>query len=172
MRRTDEKHTRVYGWDNGHLIRRPDREGLILATREEEAFGIAAGLYLGCGALNLLMARWLMPNDFEPVVGKRFTFTTRPIGDWDGIVQCEVLEVVPRRRLVYSWKGGSDSNDCSPNYGSRLDSVVTWTLQAEGGGTRLRVVHAGRRADDLRAKCPTNRVALRPPPMRAGPKLR
>jgi len=93
-----------------------------------------------------LIGRWLMPNDFEPVVGKRFTFTTRPIGDWDGIVQCEVLEVVPRRRLVYSWKGGSDSNDCSPNYGSRLDSVVTWTLQAEGGGTRLRMVHAGFRS--------------------------
>jgi uncharacterized protein YndB with AHSA1/START domain len=47
-----------------------------------------------------LIGRWLMPNDFEPVVGKRFTFTTRPIGDWDGIVQCEVLEVVPQRRLV------------------------------------------------------------------------
>jgi uncharacterized protein YndB with AHSA1/START domain len=93
-----------------------------------------------------LIGRWLMPNDFEPVVGKRFTFTTRPIGDWDGIVQCEVLEVVPQRRLVYSWKGGSDSNDSSPNYGSRLDSVVTWTLQAEGGGARLRMVHAGFRS--------------------------
>jgi uncharacterized protein YndB with AHSA1/START domain len=92
-----------------------------------------------------LIGRWLMPNDFEPVVGKRFTFKTKPIGDWDGIVQCEVLEVVPPRRLVYSWKGGSDSN---AQYGSRLDSVVTWTLQPEGRGTRVRLVHAGFRSPD------------------------
>ena len=85
-----------------------------------------------------LIGKWLMPNDFEPVVGKRFTFKTRPIGDWDGVVQCEVLEVVPLRRLVYSWKGGADD--------SRLDSVVTWTLQPEGKGTRLRMVHAGFRS--------------------------
>src|SRR5690242_17870906 len=90
-----------------------------------------------------LLARWLMPNDFEPVVGKRFTFTTKPIGDWDGVVHCEVLEVVPMQRLVYSWVGGSEAN---PARGSRLDSTVTWTLQAEGAGTRLRMVHAGFRS--------------------------
>ncbi len=93
-----------------------------------------------------LIGQWLMPNDFEPVVGKRFTFTSRPIGDWDGIVHCEVLEVVPRRRLVYSWKGGNDSHNANPNFAARLDSVVTWTLQAEGNGTRLRMVHTGFRS--------------------------
>ena len=92
-----------------------------------------------------LIGRWLMPNDFEPVVGKRFTFKTRPMGDWDGVVHCEVLEVEPQRRLVYSWRGGSDTN---AKYGSRLDSVVTWTLQPEGSGTRLRLVHAGFRSPD------------------------
>jgi uncharacterized protein YndB with AHSA1/START domain len=93
-----------------------------------------------------LIGRWLMPNDFEPVVGKRFTFTTKPIGDWDGVVHCEVREVVPLQRLVYSWVGGTDSNDGKSNYASRLDSVVTWTLQAEGSGTRLRMVHSGFRS--------------------------
>lgn len=93
-----------------------------------------------------LIGQWLMPNDFEPLVGKQFTFKTRPIGDWDGVVQCEVLEVVPHRRLVYSWKGGADSNDSHPNYGSRLDSVVSWTLQPEGNGTRLRMIHSGFRS--------------------------
>jgi uncharacterized protein YndB with AHSA1/START domain len=93
-----------------------------------------------------LIGQWLMPNDFEPVVGKRFTFKTRPIGDWDGVVHCEVLEVVPPSRLVYSWKGGSESNDSASNYGSKLDSVVTWTLQPDGGGTRLRMVHTGFRS--------------------------
>ena len=28
----------------------------------------------------------------------------------------------------------------------RLDSVVTWALQAEGSGTRLRMVHSGFRS--------------------------
>jgi len=27
-----------------------------------------------------LIAKWLMPNDFEPVVGYVFTFQTRPMG--------------------------------------------------------------------------------------------
>ena len=90
-----------------------------------------------------LISRWLMPNDFKPAVGHRFTFSTQPMGGRDGIVHCEVLEVEPNRRLVYSWKGGSDDN---PKYGSRLDSVVTWTLTPEKDGTRLRLVHAGFRS--------------------------
>jgi uncharacterized protein YndB with AHSA1/START domain len=92
-----------------------------------------------------LISRWLMPNDFEPVVGKRFTFKTQPMGDWDGVVHCQVLEVVPLKRLVYSWQGGTESN---AKYGSRLDSVVTWTLEAKGRGTRIRMVHAGFRSPD------------------------
>ena len=42
-----------------------------------------------------LVARWLMPNDFVASVGHRFTFRTRPMGDWDGIVSCEVLACDP-----------------------------------------------------------------------------
>jgi uncharacterized protein YndB with AHSA1/START domain len=92
-----------------------------------------------------LIGRWLMPNDFEPVLGKTFTFRTKPMGDWDGIVSCQVLEIEPERKLVYSWKGGSNSNG---KYGSRLDSIVTWTLTPTEGGTRLRLVHAGFRSPD------------------------
>lgn len=90
-----------------------------------------------------LMERWLMPNDFAPVVGRHFTFRTKPMGDWDGIVHCEVLEIVPARRLVYSWKGGADTN---PAYGTRLDTIVTWTLTPVAEGTHLRLVHAGFRS--------------------------
>jgi uncharacterized protein YndB with AHSA1/START domain len=86
------------------------------------------------------IAKWLMPNDFELVVGYRFTFQTRPMGDWDGIVQCEVLQCDPPRLLRYSWQGGSDSN---PAYGSRLNSEVTWTLTEVEGGTHLKMVHDG-----------------------------
>jgi uncharacterized protein YndB with AHSA1/START domain len=87
-----------------------------------------------------LIAKWLMPNDFAPVVGHRFNFRTRPIGDWDGVVHCEVLACDPPKLLRYSWKGGSDSN---PAKGSRLDSELTWTLTPVDGGTHLKMVHDG-----------------------------
>ncbi len=88
-----------------------------------------------------LIARWLMPiAGFEPKVGNRFTFKTTPAGEWDGTIQCEVLEVVPNRRFSYSWKGGHAANI---GYGSPLDTVVTWTLEPVEGGTRIRLVHSG-----------------------------
>jgi uncharacterized protein YndB with AHSA1/START domain len=90
-----------------------------------------------------LLAQWLMHNDFEPVIGKRFTFKTKPMGSWDGVVHCEVLEIVPNEKLVYSWKGGSDDN---PKYGSSLNSTVIWTLTPVAGGTLLKLVHSGFRS--------------------------
>jgi uncharacterized protein YndB with AHSA1/START domain len=90
-----------------------------------------------------LIGRWLMPNDFELAIGKRFTFQTKPMGDWDGVVHCEILEIAPFERLVYSWKGGSDDN---AQFGSRLDSIVTWTLTPVDGGTKLRLEHSGFRS--------------------------
>jgi uncharacterized protein YndB with AHSA1/START domain len=88
-----------------------------------------------------LIARWLMPaNGFEPVAGNRFTYKTTPSGAWDGTIHCEVLEVVPNERLAYSWKGGHEAN---AGYGSRLETVVTWTLTPASNGTRVHVVHSG-----------------------------
>lgn len=88
-----------------------------------------------------MLARWLMaPSGFEPVVGKQFTFKTKPAGEWDGTIHCEVLELVPNERMAYSWKGGHESN---AGYGSRLETLVTWTLTKVDGGTRLRLVHSG-----------------------------
>lgn len=86
------------------------------------------------------LAKWLMPNDFEANVGHRFTFRTKPMGDWDGVVHCEVLQCDPPHVLRYSWQGGSDSN---PAYGSRLNSEVSWILTAVEGGTRVKMVHDG-----------------------------
>lgn len=91
-----------------------------------------------------LIARWLMANDFELAVGKQFTFRAKPMGDWDGTVHCEVLDVLPNEKLVYSWRGGSATGSQIPV----LDSVVTWTLTAVDGGTRLRLVHSGFRSPE------------------------
>jgi uncharacterized protein YndB with AHSA1/START domain len=89
-----------------------------------------------------LMARWLgmTPKGFEPLAGNRFTYHTTPAGAWDGTIQCEVLEVIPNERFAYSWKGGDEGNS---GYGSLLDTVVTFTLSAVEGGTRVRLVHSG-----------------------------
>ncbi|MBX9830046.1 MAG: SRPBCC domain-containing protein [Xanthobacteraceae bacterium] len=92
-----------------------------------------------------LIGQWLMPNDFRPEVGHRFTFKVRPMGDWDGTVQCEVLACEPSRLLRYSWIGGAASNT---TYGSRLDSTVTFTLTPVDGGTLLRLEHAGFRSPE------------------------
>lgn len=88
-----------------------------------------------------LIARWMMePTGFEPTVGKSFTFQTRAAGAWDGTIHCEVLEATPNERLVYAWRGGHEDN---VGYGSRLDTVVTFSVSREGSGTRLRLVHSG-----------------------------
>lgn len=88
-----------------------------------------------------LIGKWLMvPTGFEPVPGNRFTFQTTPAGAWDGVINCEVLEVVPGERFAFAWKGGHEGND---GYGSRLDTVVTFILSPAADGTRLRLVHAG-----------------------------
>ena len=89
-----------------------------------------------------LMGRWLhmQPTGFRPVVGTRFTYQTTPAGEWDGVIRCEVLEAVPHQRLAYAWRGGHEGN---VGYGSRLDTVVTFTLSAAKAGTRVRLVHSG-----------------------------
>lgn len=78
-----------------------------------------------------MLARWLMPNDFEPRVGHRFTFRTEPGPGFDGIIHCEVLELVERERLVISWVGGP------------IDTRVTFTLSDAPGGSRLGVEQTG-----------------------------
>lgn len=82
-----------------------------------------------------LMEEWLMKNDFQPVVGHRFSFRAEPNPHWNGIVECEVLTVEPNQRLSYSW--GSLG----------LESIVTWTLTPVDGGVLLRMEQSGFRPD-------------------------
>jgi len=77
------------------------------------------------------IADWLMPNDFRAEVGHRFNFRTKPAPGFDGVVDCEVLEVDPPRRLAYSWKGGG------------IDTVVAYSLSAEADNTRLVMEQSG-----------------------------
>jgi uncharacterized protein YndB with AHSA1/START domain len=90
-----------------------------------------------------LIAEWLMQNDFEPVLGHRFNFRATPIpGMWNGVTDCEVLEIDPPRRLVYSWNASGDEAK------DGLKSTVTWTLTPAEGGTLVRMTHSGFRPQD------------------------
>src|SRR5271157_5156123 len=82
-----------------------------------------------------LITEWLMSNDFQPVIGHKFTLRSTPMPSWNGIIDCEVLTVEPHSRLSYSW--GSLG----------LGSVVDWTLTPTKSGTLVRMEQSGFRPD-------------------------
>jgi uncharacterized protein YndB with AHSA1/START domain len=51
----------------------------------------------------------MAPTGFEPMKGNNFTFQTTPAGARDGVIRCQVLEVMPNERLVYAWKAGHEA---------------------------------------------------------------
>ena len=86
-----------------------------------------------------LMELWLTKNDFKPIVGLDFQFRTNPIPslDFDGIFYCKVLELIPFKKLSYSWSSGPGNGEIN------LDSVVEWQLQQADNGTELLLEHSG-----------------------------
>lgn len=71
-------------------------------------------------------------TDFEPVVGFEFHFTAKN----EGIEyhhSCVVTDVIPLKRLTYSWRYD----------GYEGDSVVDFELYAEGNTTKLKLTHRG-----------------------------
>ena len=86
-----------------------------------------------------LMELWLMKNTFQPIIGHDFQFMTKPIPslDFDGIFYCKVLEIVPLKKLSYSWKSGPGDGMIT------LDSLVVWKLQPTDKGTEIFLEHSG-----------------------------
>jgi uncharacterized protein YndB with AHSA1/START domain len=89
------------------------------------------------------LAGWFMPNDFQPIVGRAFTLHRSGNCElrFSSTIACRVLAIEPERLLSYSWTDGGE-------YAGELDSTVTWTLSAEGRGTRIFLEHRGFRLDD------------------------
>lgn len=85
-----------------------------------------------------LMGRWLMPNDFKLEVGHDFNFQGRPIpqAGFGGTGYSRVLDFETEKMLKISWCAAPDDE-------SDLESTVTFTLEPEGTGTRLFLVHDG-----------------------------
>lgn len=80
-----------------------------------------------------LLELWLAKTDFKPVIGHRFHMQGK-----DGcLIDCQVLEVQPFSRLVYSWRTNSVVDH------KAFDSTVMWTLIPDAGGTELRLLHSG-----------------------------
>jgi uncharacterized protein YndB with AHSA1/START domain len=76
-----------------------------------------------------LIEDWLMKSDFRAEEGHAFEFDA----GW-GKIACRVLTVAAPEVLSYSWDAAG------------LESVVTWTLEVTGAGTRLRMEQTGFRA--------------------------
>src|SRR6202007_2402216 len=83
-----------------------------------------------------LLAQWMLSNDFEPVVGRKFQFRTDPKPNWNGVVDCEVLIVDPPQRLSYTWGVGDTA-------AGGLHWEILWTLTPAEGGTHVRMEQSG-----------------------------
>src|SRR4051794_32088818 len=93
-----------------------------------------------------LLARWLMPGDFRLEVGHAFTMqgVPMPMTDFSGVVEAEVVAFEIGKSLTLRWR---DANrDSGGN--ATADWTVTWTLEPEGPGTRLHLLHEGFDPDD------------------------
>jgi uncharacterized protein YndB with AHSA1/START domain len=82
-----------------------------------------------------LIDQWLMSNNFQPVVGHKFTLRAPPQPKWNGIINCEVLIVERHQKLSYRWGALGQ------------DTVVTLILTPTKDGTLVRMEHAGFRPD-------------------------
>jgi uncharacterized protein YndB with AHSA1/START domain len=73
------------------------------------------------------------PEGFTPTVGTKFRFIAKPKPGWNGVVDCEVLEVNEPSLLRWSWIGG-DGGDVTE---------VVYRLEPHAGGTRFTYEHTG-----------------------------
>ena len=83
-----------------------------------------------------LLSQWLLPAiglELEP--GALFRFETQPQPGWDGIVNCQMLDVEPHQMLRYKWTVPF------------LDTEVTFRLAPTPNGTRLSLVQSGFKPD-------------------------
>ena len=80
------------------------------------------------------LAAWMrMVNDFEPHIGKRFTFRSDPNPGFRGWIDCEVIELEPPNHMVWSWLSADEG----------IPTRVKFQLEPVGASTRLTFSHTG-----------------------------
>lgn len=81
------------------------------------------------------LAAWLMENDFEPEIGRSFTFRFCPEDDSEATtaVEATVLEIDAPRRIVWSWR----------NEGETEATRVEIALEEVADGTKVILRHTG-----------------------------
>jgi uncharacterized protein YndB with AHSA1/START domain len=81
-----------------------------------------------------MIERWLMRTDgYEAKVGTRFALGEPPRPDCRGHVECEVLELSPPHRMVWSWRNVEDP----------ATTRLVIELEGDEQGTRLTLRHTG-----------------------------
>jgi uncharacterized protein YndB with AHSA1/START domain len=80
------------------------------------------------------LERWLMPNDFEPEVGRACTFRFCPEeGGEESLVHVTVEALDPPRFMQWRWRNEEEAEA----------TTVTFELTPSDGGTLLRLRHTG-----------------------------
>ena len=79
-----------------------------------------------------LLAAWLMRNNFSGVIGQEFQFFAQSSTDWNGQLNCKLLEYDPPNRIAFTW----DANNIA------AETIVTIELSDLGEQTGVRLIHA------------------------------
>ena len=110
-----------------------------------------------------LLRRWLAPGDLQVTrvevderVGGHYRVWHADAGSEVGGFECELLELVPDRRIVLRWGFAGPRRTEGPVY----DSLLTITLRGAPGGTALTLVHE--RLEALAAGMPEVSEQVRP----------
>ena len=81
-----------------------------------------------------LMKEWYFNlPEFKPEVGFKFEFTGGPTPERQYLHVCEIVEVIPEKKLKHTWR--------YDGYGG--NSFLTFELFAEGDKTKLVLTHEG-----------------------------
>lgn len=75
----------------------------------------------------------LVPTTFEPEQGKKFTFKGEPDENWDGIISCQVKEIIENKKLSFTWNSQLIN----------AETLVSISLKDLGDKTELTLIHSG-----------------------------
>ncbi len=104
-----------------------------------------------------LLGSWFMKNDIEPRQGQYFTFRMAPQKGWDGVTHCEIIAMEPLKHIAYTYRGeasGEKALACAGIHSdaadkltegifTKLDTVLSFTLESTCSGTILSLEHSG-----------------------------